>query len=77
DKKFFIDLITNGSINFTNPIDFNDPFDCYPNSWGNEFHQGELPHAVVDSCYYMLQKALSLIVGVTCFTPHNYRMLMW
>ncbi|MDE4980196.1 DUF2971 domain-containing protein, partial [Francisella tularensis subsp. holarctica] len=35
-KKFFIDLITNGSIKFTNPIDFNDPFDCYPNSCGNE-----------------------------------------
>lgn len=70
-------MITNGSIKFTNPIDFNDPFDCYPNSWGNEIHQGELPHAVVDSCNYMLQKALSQIVGVTCFTPHNDRMLMW
>ncbi|MBD2809112.1 hypothetical protein [Francisella tularensis] len=33
--------------------------------------------AVVDSGIYILQKALSQIVGVTCFPPHNDRKLMW
>ncbi|MDE5009116.1 hypothetical protein NAI53_09950, partial [Francisella tularensis subsp. holarctica] len=57
DKKFCIDLITNGSIQFTNPIDFNDPFDCYPNSGGNAVRQGELGPAVVGRCNSLLHIA--------------------
>ena len=74
DKKYFIDLLTKGSIKFTNPVDFNDPFDCYPNLWDSELPVGSMPNAVVDKSNYMLQKELSRVVGVTCFTPYNDKM---
>lgn len=67
-------MLTKGSIKFTNPVDFNDPFDCYPNLWGGELPVGSMPMLVVDKSNYMLQKGLSVVVGVTCFTPYNDKM---
>ncbi|WP_444905577.1 DUF2971 domain-containing protein [Microbulbifer sp. SSSA008] len=74
--QFFIDLIKDGSMMFSKPSDFNDPFDCCPTQF-SEFPENELPHAVTDAMNHHIQQATSHIVGVSCLTPHPDRMLMW
>jgi DUF2971 family protein len=73
---YFVDLVTNGSMKFSRPCEFNDPFDCCPTAF-SEFPDDQFPHAVGDTLNRGLQSALSLVVGVCCFTLHPNRMLMW
>lgn len=73
---YFIDLITNGSMKFSEPSSFNDPFDCCPTQV-SEIPPGALPHAVIDEINHCIQKATSKVVGVSCLTPHPDKMLMW
>ena len=70
------DLLQEGSLRFTKPVELNDPFDCYPNDL-QELSEGDLPHAVADSIHVGKQKAISVHSGVACFTPHANSMLMW
>jgi len=69
-------LIENGELKFTKPSEFNDPFDCCPTQLG-EVPVGAFPHAVGDMVNKSIQSISSLMHGITCFTPHPNKMLMW
>lgn len=73
---YFVDLIMNGSMKFSRPCEFNDPFDCCPTVL-SEVPDDSFPHAVGDTLNRARQSALSAVVGVCCYTPHPDRMLMW
>jgi len=73
---YFIDLITKGSMRFSKPSQFNDPFDCCPARL-SEIPTGALPHAIVDNVSHHMQKVTGKVVGVSCLTPHLRKMLMW
>lgn len=73
---YFIDLITKGSMMFSKPSSFNDPFDCCPTQV-SEIPIGSLPYAVIDQMNHYVQKVTSKVVGVACLTPHPDKMLMW
>jgi Protein of unknown function (DUF2971) len=70
------DLLREGALRFTKPVEFNDPFDCYPNHL-QELPDGGLPLAVADSILMTQQKAISEHHGIACLTPHSSSMLMW
>ena len=78
EKKFgfLVNLLANGSLKFSKPSEFNDPFDCLPTVvW--EAPVGALPHFVADQMHRGTQNALSQYIGISCFTPHPDKMLMW
>lgn len=69
-------LVKSGSLKFSSPSEFNDPFDCLPTQVG-ELPVGKMPHFVADQLNMFPQSALSHYIGVACFTPHPDKMLMW
>jgi len=73
---YIIDLISNGSLKFTKPSEFNDPFDYCPSRL-EEIPDNSLPHAVADHINRTMQNISSQLSGVACFTPHPDKMLMW
>jgi hypothetical protein len=74
--EYLSDLLNRGSLKFSMPSEFNDPFDCCPTQL-EECPVGDLPHAVVDGMNQSLQRASGQLHGIACFTPHPDRMLMW
>lgn len=74
--QYLISLMRDGSVRFTPPNEFNDPFDFCPTCL-HEFPDDDFPHAVGNSINFGIQAALSKLVGVWCLTPHPDRMLMW
>ena len=69
-------LLSKGELMFQKPENFNDPFDCYPDTF-SEAPVGTLPHAVIDSVSATMQRAMGQLHGVACLTPHPDKMLMW
>lgn len=74
--SYFVDLLKTGALKFSKPSDFNDPFDCFPTEV-SEAPVGEIPHFVADQLHRGIQNALSSYIGVSCFTAHPDKMLMW
>ncbi len=74
--QYLFDLLRKGSVRFSAPSEFNDPFDCCPTHL-SELPDDAFPHAVGDAMNLGLQAALSKLLGVWCLTPHPDRMLMW
>lgn len=70
------DLLTLGSLRFTRPSDFNDPYDCCPTQL-SEMPDGAIPHAVGHQMNKSIQRANSEIYGIVCLTPIPDRMLLW
>jgi hypothetical protein len=74
--QYFVNLIENGVMKFSKPSEFNDPFDCCPTQF-SELPPNALPHAVTDELNRHIQHATSQVLGVSCFTPHPDKLLMW
>lgn len=74
--QYFVSLIENGTMKFSKPSEFNDPFDCCPTQC-SELPPNTLPHAVIDELNRHIQHATSQVLGVSCFTPYPDKMLMW
>lgn len=74
--SYLTSLLKNGSLKFSKPSEFNDPFDCFPSVFW-EAPVGRIPHFVVDQMHRARQNAMSQCLGISCFTPHPDKMLMW
>lgn len=73
-----------GHVLFSRPIEFNDPFDVYPNHMGErwpEFPSAKSPDALrrANHDYFNMyqQDMLSIDIGISCFTTNPANMLMW
>lgn len=73
---YLIDLISKGSLKFTKPSEFNDPFDYCPAQF-EDIPEISFPHALADHINRSMQTISSQLSGVACFTAYPDRMLMW
>ena len=69
-------LLEDGSMKFTSPSEFNDPFDCCP-TFLSESISPSFPQAVGDVLNKFMQSAMSTSSGVACFTTKPDNVLMW
>lgn len=76
EYTYLINLLKDGSLKFSKSSEFNDPFDCFPSVFW-EAPVGRIPHFVADRMHRARQNAMSQYVGISCFTSHPDKMLMW
>lgn len=71
-----MNLLEHGELKFTNPSEFNDPFDCCP-THVSEAPDDAFPHAVGSFINETMRSVFSVRHGIACLTPHPDSMLMW
>ena len=74
--QYLVSLLKSGSMKFTSPAEFNDPFDCCSTLFSEEL-ENSLPHDMADHINRSQQLILSKSAGVACFTTKANNMLMW
>ena len=74
--EYLARLLKFGSMKFTSPAVFNDPFDCCSALFSEE-QEDSLPDNVADHINRSQQMIISQSAGVACFTTKANNMLMW